>query len=531
MIKDRSLASTINLTKIKFDDLFENKCQDSGIKKFIYFFLLFNFILLVITFNHPIGDFGNYYYGSKFWREGIDPLKFYQSIHFFNSEIRHHENGAFFENYTPVPPFSLLFYWPFTFLKLSIAKLLFNLFGLFVFCFSLQRLIRTLQVFSPAFYFLPFIFLQPLYSNFHHSQAYLLIAALLFEFYIALQNNKKIALGLIIALLFCLKIFPAFIAVIFLFKKDWKALGWSILFTAVFLLLTLFCVGTDVLNYYYLDVFPRLALNDVTAPFSHFNQSFHTFLLNSFVFHPFLNPSPLVNATLIAVIIQLAFYSFIFSVFIKIVLKQNVFTAFFVSILVLILINKYSTVYGLIILFPFVFLLKDLPVKKMALICCILLLACNIPIHKLGNLPLALQYTRVWLLLAVFIITPEFKTTFDLKYFAACLLIFILPSMAFYNCKTESVNEFRSKAGIVYDFNVNPDQIKMYTCLGNRDTIERIEFVSNKIDSTTFRKNYPEDLLMNKAIFVNNKDLIFMSDENSGVGMYYLQVTKPTRVE
>jgi len=526
------LAITTTLTKIKFDDLFENKFQIGGVQKFIYFFLLFSCILLVVTFNHPIGDFGNYYYGSKFWRDGIDPLKFYQSIHFFNSEIRHHESGVFFENYTPVPPFSLLFYWPFTFLKLSVAKLLFNLLGLFVFCFSLQRLIKALRVFSPAFYFLPIIFLQPLYSNFHHGQAYLLIAALLFEFYIALQNNKKITLGLIIALLFCLKIFPAFIAIIFLFKKDWKAIAWTILFTSAILLLTYLLVGAKVMSYYYLDVFPRLALNDVTAPFSHFNQSFHTFLLNSFVFHPFLNPMPLVNAALIAVIIQLAFYSFIFSVFIKIVLKQSVFTTFFVSVLVLILINKYSTVYGLIILFPFILLLKDLPVKKMALICCLLFIACNIPVHKLNNLPLILQYTRVWLLIAVFIIILlEFKIAFDLKYFATCLLFFILPSMAFYNSKTESVNEFRSKAGIVYDFTVSPDHIKMYTCMGNRDTLERIAFVSNKIDSTTFRKNYPEHLLTNKAIFVNNKDLIFMSDENSGVGMYYLQVIKPTRIE
>lgn len=526
------MAITTNLTKIKFDDLFENKFQISGAQKFIYFFLLFNSILLVVTFHHPIGDFGNYYYGSKFWREGIDPLKFYQSIRFFNSEIRHHETGIFFENYTPVPPFSLLFYWPLTFLKLSIAKLLFNLFGLFVFCFSLQRLIRTTKVFSPAFYFLPFIFLQPLYSNFHHGQAYLLMAALLFEFYIALQNNNKITLGVIIALLFCLKIFPAFIAIIFLVKKDWKSIGWSILFTTIFLLLTLFCVGTDVMNYYYLDVFPRLGLNDVTAPFSHFNQSFHTFLLNSFVFHPFLNPSPVINATLMAVIIQIAFYSFVFSILIKMVLKQSLFTSFFVSVLALVLINKYSTVYGLIILFPFIFLLKEMRIKKMALLCCLLFLACNIPIHKLVNLPLVLQYARVWLLIAAFIvITLEFKTTFDIKYFAACLLVFILPSMAFYKYKTDSTNEFRSKTGIVYDFNVSSDHIKMYTCIGNRDTVERIEFISNKIDSTTFIKKNTGSLLINKSVFVNNKDLIFMSDENSGVGMYYLQVIKPARIK
>ena len=186
--------------------------------------------------------------------QGIDPLKLYQEIHFFNAEIRHFESGVFFENYLPVPPFSLLFYLPFTFLKLSIAKLVFNLFGLFIFCFSLNRLINELKYFNWWFYFLPLIFLQPIFSNFHHGQTYLLVTALMFEFYIAFNNKKNVNIGCIIALLFALKIFPAFIAILLVFKKEWKAIQWIVIFSVFLGLICYFTIGPETLNYYYINI-------------------------------------------------------------------------------------------------------------------------------------------------------------------------------------------------------------------------------------------------------------------------------------
>ncbi len=452
----------------------------------------------------------------------IDPLKFYNDIHFFNTEIRQYESGIFLENYAPVPPFSLLFYIPFTFLKLSIAKLVFSSLSLFVFCFSLDRLIKETKFFSLWFYFLPIIFFQPLFSNFHHGQAYLLISALFFEFYIAMQNGQKTRLGFIVALLFALKIFPAFVAIIFIFKRDWKSLQWTIFFTAILLLICYFSIGSNTVNNYYLHIFPRLALNDITAPFYFYNQSLYTFLLNAFVSEPYLNPSPVIDAPVVAVIIQLLFYAFIFCFFVKIILQKNLNASFFISILVLFLINKYSTVYSLIILFPFIFLIKEMPVKKAMLINSILLIACNIPLYKLSNFPLILQYPRVWLLIILFfVLISTIKPGFDLKYFIISILIFALPSLAFYRYKNDSELEIRPKAGILYNFNVSNDKIKLYTCLGNRDSVELVDFVSKAIDSTTFT------IKDHKAIYINNEKLLFMTDENSGIGMYHLKLKTP----
>ncbi|MBA3680094.1 MAG: DUF2029 domain-containing protein [Bacteroidetes bacterium] len=432
------------------------------------------------------------------------------------------------ENYAPVPPFSLLFYIPFTFLKLAVAKLVFNVLGLFIFCFSLSRLIGQIKFFCLSFYFLPLIFFQPIFSNFHHGQAYLLIATLFFEFYIAFQNNKKVTVGWIVVLLFALKIFPAFIAIFLIFKKDWKSIQWMVFFSIILCVICYFAIGANTVNYYYLDVFPRLALNDITAPFYFYNQSIYTFFLNAFVAQPYLNPSPVINAPIIAVILQLLFCAFVFSMFITIILKQSFMVSFFVTVLVLFLLNKYSTVYGLIVLFPFVFLAKELPAKKSMLISIILLILCNIPIYKLQNAPLLFQYTRVWLLILLFILLiSTLKTSFDLKYFFISLLIFALPSLAFYKYTNDPDLEMRPKAGVLYNFNVARDHIKLYTCLGNRDSVEYINFTALIIDSTSIEMNQAVFLPGNKAVFVNNEKLIYMTDENNGVGLYYLKVKTP----
>jgi len=464
--------------------------------------------------------------------QGIDPLRFYQDIHFFNSEIRQYESGFFFENYTPVPPFSLLFYLPFTFLKLTIAKGVFNLFGLLFFCFSFNRLINEVKFFSLWFYFLPLIFLQPLFSNFHHGQTYLLVAALLFEFYIAFQNNKKLTIGWIVVLLFALKIFPAFIAILLVLKKDWKAIQWSVFFSAILFTICYFAIGSDTINYYYFHVFPRLAANDITAPFYFFNQSFYVLLLNAFVGHPFLNPSPLLDLPMLAVIIQLLFYAFVFGVFIKIVLRHSLNVAFFATLLVLFLINKYSTVYSLIMLFPFVFLFKDLPVKKAVSVCFLIFIICNIPVYKLANMPLIVQYPRVWLLIAVFILLAiTLKPGFELKYFIISLLLFAWPAFSFFKYINKGEAEIRPTVGTLYDFSVEHTNIKLYTCLGDRDSVECINFTASTIDSTMFEMNKDGYLPGNKAVFVNNEKLIYMADENNGAGMYYLKLKTPRVVQ
>ena len=100
--------------------------------------------MIAITRNYPIGDFGNYYYGSKLFIEGKFSISDYKSISKFNQQIAEYGATNFFENYIPIPPISLLCYLPFTFLSCLKAKLLFNSMSLVVFCISLRHFLQRL---------------------------------------------------------------------------------------------------------------------------------------------------------------------------------------------------------------------------------------------------------------------------------------------------------------------------------------------------------------------------------------------------
>ena len=131
--------------------------------------------------------------------------------------------------------------------------------------------------------------------------------------------------------------------------------------------------------------------------------------------------------------------------------------------------------------------------------------------------------------LLVLVIT--LKCSVNLKYVAVCSVIFIPPSLTFYKYETENIAEFRPKKGILYDFNVNDRQIKLYTCLGNKDSVEIVPFSLEAKDSTYFRTHNPGFFVNNKTFILNNNSQLSITDENCGVGLYYLKLTKWSEVE
>lgn len=497
---------------------------------FLAFFFIFNLVLIFITSSYPIGDFGNYYYGSKVWLDGKDLMKLYTDIHWFNEQIKASGETHFFENYIPVPPFSLFFYAPFTFFEAHTSKLIFNLLSLLLFCFSLYRLIKQLNYFEQSIYLLPLIFLYPLCSNFLQGQAYLLISSLCMEFYLALKFQHKKTAGFIIALLFSLKIYPAFLGIILLFKRDWKGLVWLAVFLVIFQGLVFLILGIETFTQYYADIFPRLAMNEITDPFSFRNQSWHTFLLQCCIPNTSLNPQPVLNAPLLAFVFQLVVYAALGSVLIRSVLKLDGFKAVVISILVMLLMNKYSSVYGLLILFPVFFLVKDLRRKKYWFLVLILFILCNLPVYKLGALPLFFQFTRLWLLIAVLFFLAE---TFSWRLFFMSLPVFLFPALIFFKYQNDQGIEIKINTGVLYDYQIEKDALKLYSCMGERDTINLANLQLLKIKEVAL-PIHGSDVILNgqsiyhsrgqvkKPLLINDSLLLVMTDENRGVGMYTL---------
>ncbi len=159
---------------------------------FVIYFFVIGCILIVLSSTNTIGDFGNYYYGSKLFYDSKFSILDYENIAHFNAQIKGYGETIFFENYTPVPPPTLLFYLPFLVFSSLKAKLAFNCISLLVFCFALQRFLTFLNYKNGLNYFIPIIFAFTLYSNFNKDQTYLIVGALLIESYVRFE--KKITL-------------------------------------------------------------------------------------------------------------------------------------------------------------------------------------------------------------------------------------------------------------------------------------------------------------------------------------------------
>jgi membrane-associated phospholipid phosphatase len=131
-------------------------------------------------------------------------------------------------------------------------------------------------------------------------------------------------------------------------------------------------------------------------------------LLNLFVGQPYLNPSPFLNLPIAALLIQALFYAVLVNLVLQVQRFQPAHFSLAFLLLVLCLLNQYNTVYGLLVLLPVAFAIKDLPKNKFILLVLLLFLICSLPVFKLQHLPLLLQYTRFWLLLIVLAILTGF---------------------------------------------------------------------------------------------------------------------------
>ncbi len=481
---------------------------------------LFGLTLLIKTQGAPVGDYGNYFYGSRFLTEGTDPLVFYQNTHTFNEMVKSAGENNFFLNYTPVPPFSLLFYKIFLVDDVSCSKLIFGIFCLIVFCLALHTLHREFKIPAHTIYFVPVVFLLPMYSGFLQGQSYLFITALMIWFFVAVERQKQLLAGLCAATVFSLKIFPAFILLYPLMKRDWKTPGWTLLFLLLLHLPLIISGNLDLLIYYYKVIFPRLAMNDVTAPFAAHDQGIASFLLKLFVKDNLLNPFPFFESVVLAAVCMLVFQT-LTAIGILQVLRSKVRSqSIGIMLLGLALLSRYLPVYSLVFLVPVLLLsFNFLQKPKYVLFVVLLTVAINLPAQWLQNLPLVFRYPRLMILSGLFLwLIFELRPGFSWLVFGL-ILLFALPAAIGVFRYGEQLPAIRPARGSIYDFSLTGDTVVLMVCKGSVDTTER-----RLPTPDMFLKNssvFTGEILSKKILPYRNGQLI-MCDRNNGVGMNYL---------
>lgn len=501
-----------------------------------FLFLVIGLLIIGITINYPIGDFGNYYYGSKLFSEGKFSVLDYQSIQHFNQQISTYGQHNYFENYTPVPPFSILFYLPFIFLNSIVAKITFNTICLILFCISLFRLLNFCSAKSWKFYLLPLIFLYPLYNCIIQGQSYLLITSLLIETFLADENKKYVLSALYICLCVCLKIFPVFILLYFILKNKSRVVIYAISMVSVCLLLTVSIIGFDILKYYINTVLPRLINNDIIGPYYHGNQSIYTLLLNLFSFDTIQNKHPIFNFPIIIPIIEGVITS-VLLIFL-IVSRKKLSILFFGFVLFCsLIIGRYNTTYSMLILVPFVvaFISERKFSSKEFFMIGILMISLSMPIGYFIYSGLVLQFSRLIGLVVVFsYMIIIYRGEYSMKLIMMIGIPVIFIKYISFPIKPISYFETQNTKGIMYDYELKNDSIILKSTIGNNNMSDAFH-IKGKINvnqSVYIKENiifYDNEPICtttdnkSKPFIFNDTSIVFMSDLNQGIGFNKLR--------
>lgn len=500
-------------------------------------FLLAGLCLIIFTQNYPVGDFGNYYYGSKLFIDSKFSLLDYQSISHFNQQIRTYGESHFFENYTPVPPFSLIAYLPFVFLSCFKAKLIFNVISVLFFCFSLQRFLSYFSIQGWQAYLIPFIFLYPLYNCIYQGQSYLIVTAFLMESFLASEKSKYWLSAFCLALCISLKLFPVFMLVYFVLKKEYRIAIYSIVLTLVLFLVTLIFTDIDIILYYVKEVIPRLLNNDIIGPYYHGNQSVYTFLLNLFSLDKIQNNHPIINFPWLVPVIEGVAITF-FLISLIGFRKQSSIFVFGFTIFCSVLIGRYNTSYGMLILIPFLIsIISDKKNTKYHIILFVVFtIAISAPIGSFLNQQMLLQFSRLLGLVFVFcLFWILYKPIISLKYLCVLVTIVISYKSLSFSVTPSQYFSIQNSKGILYDYLLQNDSITLISTLGDTD-VEETFLIDSEVLSSEELFVKGKDIIYKGQVICNTKDqkmkpflykdssVVFLSDLNQAIGFYKLRM-------
>lgn len=162
------------------------------------------------------------------------------------------------------PPTAVLLALPLGFLDYPDAVLVWNLLSLAALFLSLWLVARTLSVPVPPWSVAPLLALlllcAPLLAQVYCGQLNLVLLLVLTGTWIAHRSGRPMWAGTLLGLAGAIKLFPAFLFVFFLLRRQWKAVGAGILSLLFLTVLTASVLGTDSYVTYARDVVPQAAL-------------------------------------------------------------------------------------------------------------------------------------------------------------------------------------------------------------------------------------------------------------------------------
>jgi hypothetical protein len=173
------------------------------------------------------------------------------------------------------PPTAVLLALPLAALNYPDAVLVWNLLSLAALFVSLRLVARALSLPVSAWSVAPLLALlllcSPVLVTLFYGQLTLVLLLLLTGTWIAHRSKRPITAGILLGLAAAIKLFPAFLLVFFVLRRQWKTVAAAMVSLLVVTALTAAVLGVDTYWTYARDVVPRVALfrsgwNNVSLP-------------------------------------------------------------------------------------------------------------------------------------------------------------------------------------------------------------------------------------------------------------------------
>jgi hypothetical protein len=484
----------------------------------------------------PFSDYAGYYFGSRELLQGN-----YQNVYdtySLNALIAQKGYSGIFVSYTPFPPFTSMVFAPFLLFSVGVSKIIFNIFSAAVFVWAIARAIKFFSIPTWLTWLIPVLFFISLRNNIFFGQAYLLLIALLLEGYMAYKKGRVVLAAGLWAVAIVFKLFPLVILFFLLVKKQYKQAVYCAAACALLGVVSLLLNGFASWQYYVFTIFPRANSGELNDSYTYLFQSAFMLLKNLLVYDEVQNTHVLFNSMPVFVISMVLFKALLLAGCVGITLhkKTTGLLAFAGWITASMLLSPNGSSYSLILLLmPLLALANS---KRVFLyVGMVLVFFINtIPVQKLANWPLLLQFPRLYLLLLLFlllIITAG--TRFSPKPFIAFFVLLLLADLPKLLAQKEnSAYLLPDELPLVYSYAIkdnrlvyfywdekgsheNPTQylVQQYSTSDVRIQNNQVYYKDEQLTSTPDRKQ--------QAMLINGKDVIYLSDQNRGFGFYTLR--------
>jgi hypothetical protein len=241
-------------------------------------------------------EFPNYYLAASLFRERIPLDRIYEWT-WFQRQNDHLGVRDGLVSFAPNPPTLILSLVPFTTLKPLAAKRVWLVLNLMFLLASLWMLRQVTSLNWRRLSLISLLCVLPLHIDFLFGRHYVLILMLICGAYYASSLDRQRTSGAILGAAAAMKLFPALFVMLFIWKRNWRAVIGVVLSATAITILSLLMFGVEVHRIFLHEVLSQAPRGDWLGPYALSQNSFITLWSHLFLIEPELNPHPWINSS------------------------------------------------------------------------------------------------------------------------------------------------------------------------------------------------------------------------------------------